>query len=214
LNLDCSDFEFKQKLDKDCLFGTPFSPRDILRPIFDKYLNLEVCWEEGRLVVKWVQLFDIGGVTAREVEAGGEGGEGGGETSGLVDGGALVAIPPLPEAAEAGDEGEEGLEGGWGEGYDQGQQDFFLPLLPIVADQEQVQEAAFRGVGEEVVRLLMDSGTDPRREEMKTVNLCVKARILPAQLNKARVNSPIFKEVPNDRDHTDAMNRYFSAVPE
>ena len=31
-----------------------------------------------------------------------------------------------------------------------------------------------RGVGEEVVRLLMDSGTDPRREEMKTVNLCVK----------------------------------------
>ena len=71
-------------------------------------------------------VIDIGGVTAREVEAGGEGGEGGGETSGLVDGGALVAVPPLPEAAEAGDEGEESLvgegdrlEGGWGEGNDQ-----------------------------------------------------------------------------------------------
>ena len=54
-------------------------------------------------------VIDIGGVTAREVEAGGEGGEGGGEATGLVDGGALVAIPPLPE-------GEEGLEGGWGRG--------------------------------------------------------------------------------------------------
>ena len=35
-----------------------------------------------------------------------------------------------------------------------------------------------RGVGEEVVRLLMDSGTDPRRGEMKTVNLCVKVGCL------------------------------------
>ena len=61
-------------------------------------------------------VIDIGGVTAREVEAGGEGGEGGGEATGLVDGGALVTIPPLPEAAEAGDEGEEG----GGEGNDQG----------------------------------------------------------------------------------------------
>ena len=51
-------------------------------------------------------VIDIGGVTAREVEAGGEGGEGGGEATGLVDGGALVTIPPLPEAAEAGDERE------------------------------------------------------------------------------------------------------------
>ena len=33
-------------------------------------------------------------------------------------------------------------------------------------------------VGEEVVRLLMDSGTDPRREEMKTVNLCVQVGCL------------------------------------
>ena len=63
-----------------------------------------------------------------EVEFGGEGGEGGeaeppdpaevsaggqargvqgeGEATGLVDGGALVTIPPLPEAAEAGDERE------------------------------------------------------------------------------------------------------------
>ena len=70
-----------------------------------------------------------------------------------------------PEAAEAGDEGEEGLvgegdrlEGGgeelkWmgGEGNDQGlgqQQDFFLPLFPIVTDQEQVQEAVRDAVGE------------------------------------------------------------------
>ena len=69
MNLDFSDFEFKQKLDKDCLFGTPFSPRDILRPIFvsfvhlckiilnsvflkDKYLNLvlpEFSTEAGRV---------------------------------------------------------------------------------------------------------------------------------------------------------------------
>ena len=38
-----------------------------------------------------------------------------------------------------------------GEGNDQGlgqQQDFFLPLLPIVADQEQVQEAVRDAVGE------------------------------------------------------------------
>ena len=55
-------------------------------------------------------------VQGGEAGAGGaEGGEteppdktvlGGGKTSGLVDGGALVAVPPLPEAAEAGDEGE------------------------------------------------------------------------------------------------------------
>ena len=49
------------------------------------------------------------------MEAGGEGDpagghargvQGEGEATGLVDGGALVTIPPLPEAAEAGDEGE------------------------------------------------------------------------------------------------------------
>ena len=78
--------------------------------------------------------------TASEVEAGGEEGEGGeseppdpaevsagvqggGEATGLVDGGALVTIPPS-------------------------QQDFFLPLLPIVADQEQVQGAVRNAVGE------------------------------------------------------------------
>ena len=39
-----------------------------------------------------------------------------GETSGLVDGGALVAIPPLPEGEE-GLVGEgDRLEGGWGRG--------------------------------------------------------------------------------------------------
>ena len=94
-----------------------------------------------------------GGVTASEGEAGGEGGEGGeaeppaggqargvqgeGEATGLVDGGALVTIPPLPEVMRGRKVGEREMI-----------KDFFLPLLPIVADQEQVQEAVRDAVGE------------------------------------------------------------------